>query len=215
MDEQNRGKSFLYFVGAACWVLFLPTTGYIENFGSAIFWAFIANLLWTTGFIYYDNRTEWGSILLTVVSSILFTAYFAKFGFPMLGSPNRYYSENMLYIGAVGIASGISVASVIGGTIGYFLIAKDHLFSKPDTGPNKNDSTSQFDNMDKEETGDFGYDSNTFYGRGSSASKVAPYGTEKHHPDDSNLWDIVNDSNASEGEQMNALRAIKKREAKR
>jgi hypothetical protein len=50
---------------------------------------------------------------------------------------------------------------------------------------------------------------------GFSNTSDKPYGTEKHHPDDVPLWNIINDPNAAEGEQMNALRAIKNRETKR
>lgn len=53
-----------------------------------------------------------------------------------------------------------------------------------------------------------GFDASRFKGS-------APYGVDKHHVDDSHLWDIVNDPAASEGEQRNAISAIKKREAKR
>lgn len=65
---------------------------------------------------------------------------------------------------------------------------------------------------------DFGFNEKAWKGNGSaraSTEKSKPYGTEKHHPDDAALWNIVNDPNASEGEQLNALRAIKKREVKR
>lgn len=38
-----------------------------------------------------------------------------------------------------------------------------------------------------------------------------PYGVDKRHPADVKLWAIVDDPNASEGEQLNALRMIQKR----
>ena len=59
---------------------------------------------------------------------------------------------------------------------------------------------------------DYNFDESAFW---DGEKKTNPRGFDNRHPDDADLWAKIDDENCPEGEQLNALRAINRRKAKR
>ncbi len=124
--------------------------------------------------------------------------------------------RNLFVLSLAGVWIGASIALIILATIENYLWLKYRIATKNHVryqNRQQQEFAEAFDGQDA----DFAYDESRFKAETQSTNPPpdpAPRGFEQRRKEDAKLWAVIDDPNATEGESLAALKAIKRRQSK-
>lgn len=211
---------------AMAWFWFLLFYGVEMTIPNRIFWAI--GLAGITGLIMTKTEDKLVAknasnafLVIVVIVGVLAAFYFYNNGYyktrqNLANLTHQSPDQNMLLAAFLGGVTAASLGTLLGTIVELFFVL-NYAAKMKNYAHYQNQQQHEFAEEFKGQDADFAYDEAKFKTetqRTDPPPAPAPRGFEQRRKEDAKLWAVIDDPNATEGESLAALKAIKRRQSK-